>query len=86
MILKPAACILLGLSLGLTATVASAAKRHKHRAYGPYAPVATAPAPYWRDPYMVPAKPGYWISSWGCVTDEGGGRVKPCETGGGGRN
>jgi hypothetical protein len=36
---------------------------------------------------MIEVKPGYWISSYGCVTDEGYGRRLPCDItdSGGGR-
>ncbi len=84
MAVKPLTCILLGLSIGLTASPAIAAKRHKHRPHWSYGPVVTQPAPRLQEPHMIQVKPGYWISSWGCVTDEGGGRIKPCEVGTGG--
>ena len=28
---------------------------------------------------MIEVKPGYWISSYGCVHDEGYGRLTPCD-------
>jgi hypothetical protein len=30
---------------------------------------------------MIQVRPGLWISSWDCVTDEGQGRFKSCSTG-----
>jgi len=37
--------------------------------------------------HMIEVKPGYWISSFGCVLDAGYGRVTPCDLtdGNGGR-
>jgi hypothetical protein len=29
-------------------------------------------------PHMMQVKPGVWISSWDCITDEGNGRWLPC--------
>jgi hypothetical protein len=34
---------------------------------------------------MIEVRPGYWISSFGCVTDEGYGRYSPCDYTDGGR-
>ena len=50
------------------------------RARGPrYSP----PAFYSIDaPRMVEVRPGLWISSWDCITDEGQGRWRPCSAGG----
>ena len=34
---------------------------------------------------MIEVRPGYWISSYGCVSDEGYGRHSPCDYTDGGR-
>ena len=37
---------------------------------------------------MIEVKPGLWVSSYGCITDEGYGRYNSCDitdSGGGGR-
>ena len=28
---------------------------------------------------MIEVKPGYWMSSYGCVIDDGYGRITPCD-------
>jgi hypothetical protein len=33
-------------------------------------------------PHMVQIRPGLWISSWGCVVDEGQGRLRSCDADG----
>lgn len=33
-------------------------------------------------PRMIEIRPGYWMSSWGCVVDEGQGRLRDCNAGG----
>jgi hypothetical protein len=34
---------------------------------------------------MIQVRPGVWVSSYGCVTDEGFGRIAPCDVGDGKR-
>jgi len=71
----------LAAALALAATHSAGAKRIRGA-------VRTGPAPYaspgyaFSGPYMIEVKPGLWISSWDCVTDEGQGRLKPCSTSG----
>jgi hypothetical protein len=44
------------------------------------APVAAAqPAFRQEPPRMYEVRPGYWISTWGCFTDEGYGRISSCD-------
>jgi hypothetical protein len=33
-------------------------------------------------PRMIEVRPGWWISTYDCVTDEGQGRFRPCSAGG----
>ena len=52
--------------------------RHAHTTYvqpGPFYGVKQEPA------RMIEIKPGLYISSYGCVTDEGYGRYLPCDAG-----
>lgn len=78
---KPLA-IILGLALSATAfadAAEAAAKRHKRVAKP--APIARQVAPAFRQQpaRMIELRPGYWISSWGCYTDEGYGRYGTCD-------
>jgi len=72
------------LAVSIAADAADAKSKRKR------APVAAAPsaAAFHQQPArMIEVKPGYWISSFGCVTDEGYGRRLPCDItdSGGGR-
>jgi hypothetical protein len=65
----------LAVCLALSAGDAAVAKRAHHRAPPP-------PAPYDASgPRMIEIRPGLWISTWDCVTDEGQGRFRPCNGG-----
>jgi hypothetical protein len=60
------------------AVPADAAKK-RHKRIAKHAHVA-APHGYRQEPArMIEIRPGYWISSWGCFTDEGYGRIAGCE-------
>jgi len=48
-------------------------KRVHHTAQTAAVISGTAPA------HMIEVRPGLWISSYGCVTDEGNGRFMPCD-------
>ena len=76
--------VAVSLSVPLVASAAGAGDRHRPHvaksdrldrhpttAYSPYVD-SRAPA------HMVEVKPGMWISSYGCVTDDGYGRVRNC--------
>ena len=73
-------------SLALAADALAAAKkkprhaRHAHPAHV-YAPAPRMAAPRFDPPRMYEVRPGVWISTWDCVTDEGYGRVRPCSAG-----
>lgn len=66
--------------------LASTAADAKHRKWH----ARHAPAAYQSNPFygvkqeparMIEVKPGLYISSYGCVTDEGYGRYRPCGSG-----
>jgi hypothetical protein len=75
--------IVVTVALALTASAAAASKKHHPRyARHPYA-AATAPAPNWDSgpAHMIEARPGVFISSYGCIQDEGYGRWTYCGQG-----
>ena len=54
------------------------AKRAKH--YAKSARVQPHAAAGFHEPArMIAVKPGLWVSSYGCVTDDGYGRILPCD-------
>jgi hypothetical protein len=59
-----------------TVDMACASVKHRHR--GARAPVPVAGAPSSGPARMIEVRPGLFISSYGCVTDEGYGRYSPC--------
>ena len=71
------------VALALTASAASAAsKKHQRYARHPHAAVvAPAPSSSFAPAHMIEARPGVWISSYGCITDEGYGRWTYCGQG-----
>jgi hypothetical protein len=74
------------LAVSIAADAADAKSKQRKRA----APVAAQSAPGFHSQAarMIEVKPGLWISSYGCVTDEGYGRYNSCDitdSGGGGR-
>jgi hypothetical protein len=68
----------------IATTAAMASSRHHghhtHAARTPAYPMAAAPDGS-GEPHMIEARPGVWISSWDCITDEGNGRWMPCSAG-----
>jgi len=76
---------ILGTAGAASAETRKHARGHHHSAYGlaPAAVVPRGPA-FAPGPHMIEARPGVWISSWDCITDEGGGRWRPCSSLGGG--
>jgi len=72
----------------VAATAASAASKHHPRyvrhARAP-AVIEPAPSPGFGPARMIEARPGVFISSYGCITDEGYGRWTYCGQGGRGR-
>lgn len=70
-------------ALALAAPAASAAKKH-HPRYAPHpqaAYVAPGTGSSFAPAHMIEARPGVWISSYGCITDEGYGRWLYCGQG-----
>jgi hypothetical protein len=72
-------------SILATLAPANAASKHRtpHAQGARHAAVPSAAHPTLggrgsAQPHMVQVKPGVWISSWGCITDEGNGRWLPC--------
>jgi hypothetical protein len=69
----------------LAAATSSADAKYKkrHVRHAPMGYVQPGPAPmFHQEPArMIEIKPGLYISSYGCVTDEGNGRYLPCGAG-----
>ncbi len=76
-----------------TSFAGSADAKHRYRHKRADAPPAYAlpthdlwHAPSAQEPArMIQVRPGVWVSSYGCVTDEGYGRISPCDVGDGKR-
>lgn len=70
-------------ALALTASAAAASKHHHRYARHWRAPAVTEPAPppSYAPPRIVEARPGVFISSYGCIQDEGYGRWTYCGQG-----
>jgi hypothetical protein len=68
--------------VAIDATYASAKQRHHGARHGVRdAFVSVGPASSFDPPRMYEARPGVWISTWDCITDEGYGRWRPCSAG-----
>jgi hypothetical protein len=62
-----------------TVDAAFAGKKHRHGTrYRAPAPVVAGHAPAYGPARMIEVRPGLFISSYDCVTDEGYGRFSPC--------
>jgi hypothetical protein len=73
------------LSIGALSAAAATTKHRRHVVHQQPAAVETVP-PGRAQSYPVPASYGpaaYGFAPGRCVTDEGGGRVSPCDYGGG---
>jgi hypothetical protein len=78
--------IAMAAALALTASAAAAASKH-HPRYARHARapvVAPAPSSSFAPARMIEARPGVFISSYGCIQDEGYGRWTYCGQGRGG--
>ncbi len=77
-------CLAAALAVSLAADAADAKSKQRKRP-----PVATQSAPGFHSQAarMIEVKPGRWVSSYGCITDEGYGRYNSCDItdGGAGR-
>jgi len=74
--------IVLAVSLLLALTSfadARKAKRHKQVKPAPVADPWRASGFSQQPARMIEVKPGYWMSSYGCVLDNGYGRLTPCD-------
>jgi hypothetical protein len=59
---------------------AEAAKKHKRNLERPQASGLRVRPAFQQSPArMIEVRPGQWISSWGCYTDEGYGRIGTCD-------
>lgn len=56
----------------------AATKKAKHK-HVVHRPAVTAEFNNQSPPRMIELRPGYWVSSWGCTTDDGYGRLRDCE-------
>ena len=78
---------MIGLSLVALATIDMAevgAKERHHGARQVRPPArSVAPKSSFEPARMYEARPGVWISTYDCITDEGYGRWRPCSSGGG---
>ncbi len=75
--------IAITVALALTASAAAASKKHPRYARHARAAAVVAPAPYssFGPAHMIEARPGVFISSYGCIQDEGYGRWTYCGQG-----
>ena len=74
-----------GLAVSVVADAADA-KSKQHKRIAQPAAAQQAPAFHQQPARMIEVQPGLWISSYGCVTDDGYGRRLPCDiTDSGGR-
>lgn len=77
---------IVALSVVALVAIDTAYAKSKHRPYASryarHAPASVAPPSSFAPPRMYEARPGVWISTWDCITDEGYGRWRPCSAGG----
>ena len=73
------------LSVVALAAIDTAYAGSKHRRYVPgharHALASVAPSSSFGPARMYEARPGVWISTYDCITDEGNGRWRPCSAG-----
>jgi hypothetical protein len=53
----------------------------RHTAHAGKAEIIGRPQSF-EPPRMIEVRPGWWISTYDCITDEGQGRFRPCSAGG----
>jgi hypothetical protein len=70
--------LLLAAVLAATSLASPLQAKSKKRKPAPVATPWTAPMSQ-QPARMIEVRPGLWISSYGCVTDEGYGRYLPCD-------
>ena len=66
--------------VAIDAAHATSKKRHYARGVRP-APASVAPGSSFAPARMYEARPGVWISTYDCITDDGYGRWRPCSAG-----
>jgi hypothetical protein len=73
---------LLVLALAIIdASFASAKQRHRGARHAArHAPVNVAPPSSFEPARMIEVRPGVWISTYDCITDDGYGRWRPCSS------
>lgn len=71
--------ILSSMSVALASPLSNLHRRHGGHA-GEAGTVGRAQS--FEPPRMIEVRPGWWISTYDCVTDEGQGRWRPCSAGG----
>jgi hypothetical protein len=65
----------------IDASLASAKQRHRGARHAErHAPVGVAPASSFEPARMIQVRPGVWISTYDCITDDGYGRWRPCSS------
>lgn len=79
-LLIAAISILSSMSVALASPSSNLHRRHTSHA-GEVGTVGRAQS--FEPPRMIEVRPGWWISTYDCVTDEGQGRWRPCSAGGG---
>ena len=71
--------LLVAASVFALVTVDSAlAKHYRHRAHAPGTPASADVQSSFGPARMIEVRPGVFISSYGCITDDGYGRWRPC--------
>lgn len=73
-------CLAAAFAVSIAADTADAKSKPRKRVAKPAAAERwNAPGFHQQPARMIEVRPGLWISSYGCVTDEGYGRYGPCD-------
>ena len=81
--MKHSVTIVLALAVSVAVAQASETKKKPRVQPAQSASQADRIGTFSQDPpRMIEIRPGYWMSSWGCVVDEGQGRLRDCNAGG----
>jgi hypothetical protein len=87
--MTPKLILIAGAAICLVAASTAADAKHRKWHHARHAPAAYQSNPFYgvkQEPArMIEVKPGLYISSYGCITDEGYGRYLPCDVGRGTR-
>jgi hypothetical protein len=71
---------LLAITVAATSFTSPAEAKPKKRKLAPPVPAHAWAAPSAQQPArMIEVRPGLWISSFGCISDDGYGRYLPCD-------